>query len=250
MFGALAAAILIAVRTFLNLNFLAINSINIVGAKDDSSGQIKEIVVSKLAERWLGIIPRNNFLFMSVGGISGAVRSAFPDIANVRTVLAGLGGLTVEVSERAPFANWCSAVSPQNCYVIDAGGFAFQKPELPIIATTTATTTASILTIFTPTAPKYEANVFDGNGLKNLLGFIKSFQSAGFKIFSVKIKDTDYFFTFSDNSEIMVQGGDNPDDIAAKLSSIESDLQKEGAAAGSVEYIDLRYGNKVYLKMK
>ena len=134
--------------------------------------------------------------------------------------------------------------------MIDDGGLAFQKAELTL-ATSTATTTtnAVVLTIFTSAIPKSAVSIFTQPTFAKLRQFIDSFKTAGFAILSVKEEDTDYFFTLSDGSEIQVQSEDDPNDIVTKLSSIEADLQKEGTA-GNVQYIDLRYNNKVYLKMK
>jgi cell division septal protein FtsQ len=261
LFGALLVAVFFASRIFFNLNFLAINSINVIGAQKTSTEQIKSVVASELAGKWLGIIPKNNFLFLGKSAIADAILRSFPDIANVRAALAGVGVLNIEIEERLPYAKWCAVANLDgNCLMIDEQGFAFEKAGPTLTASSaqirqradlggqTATTTAA-LTVFTAAEPKYAANIFAQTKFEKLHQFIESFKSAGFAVASVKEEDTDYFFTLSDGSEIRVRSEDNPDDIVTKLSSIGADLQKDGKAA-SVEYIDLRYGNKVYLKMK
>lgn len=242
LFGALLVSVFLGARTFLNLDFLAINSIRIVGAEKNSADEVKSIVVSELSGKWFGIIPKNNFLFMGKSEIANAIRQAFPNVANVKTTLASVGSLAILIEERVPYAKWCEIlVSNGDCLMIDDNGFAFEKTVRSVSASTTA------LTIFTLAKPRYSADIFEKEKFVKLRQFIDLFKSSGFEIVSVTEKDTDYFIKLDDSSEVRVKSEDVPDDITRKLFSIKTDLQKEGKV-GSVEYIDLRYGNKVYVK--
>lgn len=250
--GLFAISIFMGMRTFFNFDFLAINSVNVVGAESASAGSIKSLVASELSGKWLGIIPRNNFLFMNSGKIIVTIQKSFPDIANVQTVLAGLGNLTIKISKRLPYAKWCSESDiVGDCLIIDNKGFAFKNAEQILSGTTTASTTSeTILTIFTKAKPQSETTVFEQKKIDKLRQFIDAFKSADFNVIIVREEDSDYFFTLDNGVEIRIQGEDEPNNIIMKLSSIEADLQKDGNDIGKVNYIDLRYGNKVYLKMK
>jgi cell division septal protein FtsQ len=207
-------------------------------------------VASELSGKWLGIIPKNNILFMGKAAIGNAISKSFPDVASVKTTLAGLGSLTVEVTERSPYGKWCVIADPNNnCLMIDDQGLAFEKFDQSMQSSATTSTSTAILIVFTSAEPKLDTNIFNKTRFEKLKQFIQSFKSAGFVIDSVKEQDADYFFTLDNGAEIRLQGTDDPEDIASKLFSVEADLQKQ-ADAGRVDYIDLRYGNKVYLKMK
>ena len=138
IFGAFVVALAIGARTFLNLDFLTINSVKVVGAEKTSAEEIKSIVVSQLSGKWLGIIPKNNFLFIGKESISNTILGSYPNIANVRSVLAGLGNLVIKIKEKTSYARWCGLSAPiGTCLMIDEGGFAVEKDDSSITASTT-----------------------------------------------------------------------------------------------------------------
>lgn len=239
--GALIISIFLGLKVLLNSDIFIIKSIEVIGAQKIPREDITSLISSEIDTSKFGIFNRRNFLFIDTKSISDLVAKSFPDFSKVRTTLAGLGSLVVEVVERSPYAKWCDKSNPEQCFIVDDTGFAFKKDNNQ--------NSTTILSIITQTKPVYASVIFNTDKFSKLKDLIGYFNQAGFKIKSVIENDNDYFFKTSDGLEIRIGSDDNPDSIITKLTSIENDLKKENNTS-TIDYIDLRYGNKVYIKRR
>jgi len=235
--GILLVSLVLGLRLVLNSEVFTIKSIEVIGAKKISPDEIKSLVSSEIDTSRFGIFSRRNFLFVDMDNITALVQKTFPDFSKVRTSLAGLGSLVIEVIERSPYAKWCYELD-KKCLIIDSKGFAFEEDRAG------ATTT---LSIFTESKPVYATQLFDADKFSRLKRLVNYLDQSGFTINSVTENGVDYFMETPDNLEIRVNSGDDPDSIIIRLTSIEGELQN---GASTVDYVDLRYGNKVFLKRK
>lgn len=223
----------------INSEIFTIKSIDVIGANKTSAVQIESLVSSAIDFSKFGIFSRRNFLFIDTQNINEAISKAFPDFSKVRTTLAGLGSLVVEVVERSPYAKWCDESSNSECLIIDNQGFAFESSSQ-----SRATT---FLSIFTQSKPVYASEIFDADRFSKLKQIIDSFDKSGYVVVSVTETDADYFLEISNGFEVRIKSDDESSDIIAKLDAIQNDL-KNGGNTAPIDYIDLRYGNKVFLK--
>lgn len=239
--GVLAILLLFGARAVLNLDIFTIKSIEIIGADKVSPEDIKSLVSAEIDKSKFGIFSKRNFLFVNTNNISSIIQKSFPDFSKVHTTLAGLGSLVINVIERSPYAKWCYENDHKQCLIIDEKGFAFEKDELNVATTT--------LSIFTESKPVYETEIFDIDKFSKMKQWVDYFGQFNFKIVSVTLIDEDYFMKTLDGLEIRVKSTDNLDSIITKLTSIINDLKKENDTT-SIDSIDLRHGNKVFLKRK
>lgn len=239
--GILVILFLFGARMALSSEIFAIKSIEVIGVERVSPEEIKSIVSVEIDKSKFGFFPKRNFLFVDTGNISALVQKSFPDFSKVHTTLAGLGSLVINVIERSPYAKWCYENDHQQCLIIDEKGFAFEKENIEMATST--------LHIFTKSIPVYETEIFGADKFLKMRQWIDYFGQFKFKIVSVTLIDQDYFMKTHEGLEIRVKSTDDLDSIITKLTSVITDLKKENSTT-SIEYIDLRYGNKVFLKRR
>ena len=237
--GTLAISLLLGARELLHSDFFRIKSIEVIGSEKISSDQIKSAVISMISKGESWFFPQNNFLFINTVNINDSLQKIFPDFSRVRTTLAGVGNLVVEVSEREAYAKWCE-IGRENCLVIDSQGFAFDENIKQ------ANTT---LTIKTVSRPVLANEIFSQDKFFGIKKIVDHFNRSGFGILSITENGNDYFIKTINNLEIRIASGDNLESTIIKLISIESDLNKSKDQS-SIDYIDLRYGNKVFIKRR
>lgn len=236
---ALAVSLFLGGRELLNADFFKIKSIEVIGADKISPEDIKSLVSSEIVADQSWFFPRNNFLFINTGRINNLLQKTFPDFSRVRTTLAGIGNLVIEVSERAPYAIWCDS-NGGHCSIIDSQGFAFDKNSDSRSAT---------LTIFTDSKPTIGGIIFDENKFSEIKKILNHFNQSGFKIISISENKNDYFIKIETDLEVRITSGDELESITTKLISIIND-QNSAQDHSSIDYIDLRYGNKVFIKRR
>src|SRR6185312_15826850 len=127
---ALAVIIVVVGPIFLlRLKSIQISSIQISGNAVTASADIESIISNDLSGDYLWVIPKSNALLYSKNKIKNDILAAIPRISAVNVSLSGLHALSVVVSERAPFALYCTQLSditnPSDCYFLDASGYIF-----------------------------------------------------------------------------------------------------------------------------
>lgn len=222
-----------------------------------------------------GIVPRNSIFFVPAQAIRSALMNAHPEIAAISISSASFDSLSLTVTDRTPIARWCgSAYAPRlsvgsttnmdiagtSCYLFDAGGFIYAPFHLSITAaTSTASSTAPLPLAPADQAPVNAFRVFEpveasastiGETLPNanlfpgIFDFARKLSLSGANVDVVAIHDgqvDDYLSSGTRVSYLL--GGEQGAYTALKSASAQLNL-----ADGSLEYVDLRFPGKVYLK--
>lgn len=123
--------IVIIVGTFLlllNLSFLRVNDIRIIGQTSADLETIKEFVDSRLAGRYLWLVPKNSVFFVSKGILIRDVSLQFPGLAKVTITWPDLNTLAVLIVDRESKVLWCvDGGKNKNCYYLSPEGLAYQE---------------------------------------------------------------------------------------------------------------------------
>ncbi len=217
------------------------------------------IATAAMQGTYLGIIPRDSTFFYPASSIRSGIIAAHPDVAAVALFRNGRTGLSIRVDERAPIARWCGASPsglatstppvPGDCYLFDASGFVYgtssaSSPDSP--------QAAQPINAFVVYEPPASAGDPIGSTLPNAAAFPAAFDFArelttfGSPVTQVVIRGDEVDDYLASGTRITYVLGSEQSAYAA-LSSAQSDFN---LANGSVDYIDLRFGGKVYLKKK
>lgn len=223
----------------------------------------------ELSGKYLGILPRNSTFFPPEGAIRADILSAHPEVAAVSIYHAGLETLAIRADERTAVGQWCGlaetpAAAPY-CYVFDANGYVYAAlPE------NNASTTASLpgyleplntFTLYAPLSGSAEeplrATLADADLLPGAFDFARQLASLGSPITSLYLHPiTDASSTAPDSVEaddtlasgtriLYVLGQE--EEVYTALMSAKGQMNLSN---GSLDYVDLRFSGKIYLKSK
>ena len=210
---------------------------------------------------YFGIIPRDSTFFYPAGSIRAAILDAHPEIAAIAFFRDGFSGLSIRADLRTPVARWCGlgptpGVTPY-CYLFDTTGFVYAA--LPETASTTASTTApapSAVTLnpfvlYAPlaggTQEPLRATIAHADSFPDIFDFARQTASFGSPVTYIKIgNDGEVDLHLASGTYLRYLLGNEQDAYAALVSA----RNEFNLADGSVEYVDLRFSGKVYVKKK
>jgi cell division septal protein FtsQ len=209
--------------------------------------EILSVVSAELAGTYGFLVPRNNVLVYPHNAIEDALLRSFGRLRQVHIDRLNLNTITVSVTEREPFALWCGEeigtdASEESCYFLDEHGI-----------------------IFAP-SPHFTGNVFFkyyGKAEEKPVGtqymtedrfralnfFLKSLEEVGYSPGILVYRDeTNLEIRFENGTKIFFDSSVN---LGTLLNDMQSVLSAEALIpenGKNLEYVDFRFGNKVYYK--
>ena len=236
----------------LGQNAVRISRVEILGlsaqAGDDSS--LASYATSEMQGSYLGAIPRDSVFFFPEERIRADILASHNDIAAVSILRNGFTGISIKVDYRVPIARWCGstsspqAVSPdESCYVFDASG---------VIFSTVSTTTQTINTfkLYAPlvgeTLEPLRASIKNADKIPAAFDFARQFTALGSPVTHVVIRGDEVDNILENGTRVTYVLGNERNAFTALVSSRDS----FNLTDGSVDYVDLRFDGKVYLKKK
>ncbi len=237
----LIGLVLTAVWHVTRIPSLSIAEVRVSGGETISYETIEREVDSILRGDYLKLIPhRFTFLYPN-----DAIASAIASLPRVKDVSVERANRTLNVhfTEYEPFALWCgTGAEYTTCYFVDPTGFAFSAgPEL------------SGATLVRHTFDMYEKpekkQMVDTNQFVTLHAFLDRLMN------ELKLRITDVHHTKDGDLELYVNGGGKVlvrDDgmyerTYENLRSVLTSEEFDHIEAGSFQYIDLRFGNKIFV---
>jgi hypothetical protein len=233
-----------------------INKISVDGNKVISEDEVRAIAQKNLSGNYFFLFPRTNTLLYPKKAIQNEISSAFPRAYSVELSLED-NSLLISLSEREPEALWCgsekSATTTDNgCFYMDKTGYVFDE------------------------SPNFSGDAyfkFYGMGLlKGGDPVGHNFISADFfeKVFELRAmlekynkKTTELFLGSEERAELLADSGCKivfsvDQEFLPLKSNMEavfksSDWGKDISGTdkcAELEYIDFRFGNKIYYKQK
>jgi cell division septal protein FtsQ len=242
---------------FLSLVFISrlkavnISDIEIIGNKIVDADAIKADVQGELAGKYLWLFPKSNVLIYPENAIKNELQNKFARLKDINLSLKNNSILEISVSERMPEYLWCGTVpapSDELCYFMDVDGYIFD------------------------TAPYFSGEVyfkfygenislgsyFSKQNFKQLISFRDILVSLGLKpvaLYTTTDGDIQIFLSggisLSDAPKILFRADADFGNIAENLQAAlntEPLLSKFKNNYSKLQYIDLRFGNKVYDK--
>jgi hypothetical protein len=197
---------------------------------------------------YLGIIPRDSTFFFPAARIRADILAAYPDIAAVSLFRSGLTGLSIKIDTRVPIARWCGlapsgAGIDEYCYIFDASGLIFD-----ISATTTKTINS--FTLYAPlegaTLEPLRATILHPEKLPAVFDFARQLDTFGSRVTHIVFRDDEVDDYLASGTRVTYVLGNEQNAFTALVSA----RTNFNLANGSIEYVDLRFDGKMYLKKK
>ena len=259
----------------LNANFLSIQQIIVDEVEYSNRNDIELAIKEKLDGKYLGIFSRSNALIFSRTQISREIKTKFPSIKEVDVDLKGLTTISVELEEYISTALWCDIpVTPANTLThdVDENGSEIEKVSvIPQVVNSITNSNCFFVNdegvIFSPT--KFDSNndviktfgkitsdpirqaYADKKTFNELIEFSKLLRRLN--IVADQIWTTNgevYAFVTKERVKIYI---DSESDIVSMFDNLDTVMKRDAinqAQFSNIDYIDLRFGNRVFYKLK
>lgn len=228
-----------------NLPALAVNSIDVSG-RDASAEEIRQAVRTMLEGNLLLVIPRKNFFAVSGERIADELRRRFPEVASVRVNKEFPHRIIIRAEKRHLWGVYCrreGTALPAGCAYLDVDGTVYEELEsfagwlLPVIYGSVPARLGE------PAVPP------------GMLGFFGDAQ-AGLERIGAKLLVLSFATSTPDDARLSLAEGwyllvTRSRPVAEWMGTLRTVLEKEiGERRPELEYVDLRFGAKVFYKFK
>ncbi len=244
--GACLFVFLIAVLLWYGTRFpsVTIQTVSVEGGDTIPLNVVSEVVENSLRGSYLKIVPYRFAYLYPKDSVATAI-TGIPRIKSAKIDRRD-NELHVAFTEYEPYALWCTALDDTpRCYFLDDTGYAFAPgPRMQ---------GGSLVRHF-----------FEGEGVLEkkqvfeeiLFTATHSFLNRLEKELSLRVtdvlytKDGDMMLNVNGGGELMIRYGESYDVVFNNLASVLSSDEFKHIEPGNFKYIDLRFGNKIFVNEK
>ena len=229
-----------------NLPYFRVDRVEISGTSVLPAAEIERAILDSISGTVGSIFPRDNFFFISGEALEHTLKRQFPAIRAVNVDKHFSHRLAVAVEERTLWGVYCVAQGTESagpCVYLDTSGTAYEELSqfegwlLPVIYG------GLPAAVGTQTVPQATLQFFEAarDALTPLDGILISATISS-------STPTDVRLGLAEGWTLVVSTS-RP--VPEWLQALETILEKEiGAKRPQLEYVDLRFGNKVFFKFK
>jgi cell division septal protein FtsQ len=223
---------------------VTIASVKVEGGETIQSDTIRKVAESALNGSYLKLVPyRFTFLYPK-----DSVAAAVTAIPRVKSAIIDRQNkeLRVTFTEYVPYALWCTAQDDtQRCYFLDETGYAFAPgPQLQ--------GGALVRHLFEGEVVLEKKQVFGAETFSTIHAFLHRLAE------ELSLRVTDVFYTkdgdvklkVNGGGELILRNGESYEVIFNNLASVLSSDEFKHIEPGNFKYIDLRFGNKIFVNEK
>lgn len=249
-----AAAFLAAaasVSLFSHASLYSVRTVEVIGISGETVASIERLAGELSSRSVAGVISRSHMLFYPSGAIEEQIQDAVPYLGDVSVALLGWGKARIAVRARDSIGLWCGVKRdmPEPCTLFDGGGFLFA----------TATSGTPLLSRFFGPVDAGGTNssrrtFLSETEISPLVEFLGRLDRLGFSVGEVLAGDQGERTGFLENGGRITWKADSDLEksalnFIAALPKTEM-LDASGKPRQNIEYIDLRFTNKVIYKMR
>lgn len=229
---------------------------------------LETIARGALEGSYLGVIPRDSIFFFPASRIRAGILATHTDIAAVSISRIGFSGISIKTDMRVPIARWCGTAASSlgdsplegslpsvgsECFLFDASGFVYATAteafSSVIGSNPDKTLTPFVLfdSLQADAVVPVGATLKDADRLPAVFDFARQLGLSGPSIAAIVIRGDEVdFFLASGGPRLTYLLGSEQNAFTALVSA-------KGAlnlSDPSLQYVDLRFPGKVYLKKK
>ena len=226
---------------------LQIEEVVILGQTSVSAADIKDMVERELRGMHLFVFPKRNIFLYPDDAITALLTHAFPKLRSVEVSFHTFRSIKILVSERDPAALWCGAAPQEGgpCYLLDSDGFAFAlAPEFSGAAYVRHFGSLS-------KAEPLRSQFLNPEAFRSLSSLVRALGAAsGDEPEMVVVEGGDIRLSFIEGYEARFALADAPEEIVKRLTLAFEAEPLKSISHSRFSYIDLRFGNRLYYKLK
>lgn len=245
VFGVLLLALLAGIGTGVwygtRVEALTIQSIEIIGGETVDIEKVRVLAETELVGEYYHLIPKRFAFTYPRQKIHEAIL-AIDRVKNVLVDRTSGTDLVIVFEEHSPFALWCEHIDSKECLFLDRQAFAFGlAPKLQGGAFLRFSETGVV--------PQKNQVAFSAEFIQSTTAFIERvYATLGLNIIHVeKTSDEELVYYLAGGGTLKVSGRLSLEDTLENLTTILTSEAFDHLEPGNFQYIDLRYGNKVFV---
>jgi hypothetical protein len=238
----LPVAMIIGAILFFRADFLKVKNLAVLGAQVVPQENIKSAVSNYISGNKFLVIPKSDIFFINKAGLAAALMAQFPRIEKVNINKQFFDrGIELKVVERSADFLWCSESS--ECYFMEKNGLVFEK----ILGTGIAQDKIIFRGILTgdPVMKKFVTS----EQMQYYIKLIGVFENAQFKITAINVEAVDKVVVKTNIGDIIFNPEDGDLTAAAQNAILLINEMKSKNPNVHFNYIDIRFGNKMFYKL-
>lgn len=226
------------------LNVFTATQISVHGTQDISKRAIVLSILRNTEKPLLGLFSRQNMLVYPSAELERIVAFEFPKIESITIVSKPIQRVvTVTIEEREAYAQWCDTQASRACYLLDRDGFIFEE--------VTAPSTTSLL--FFGGVRESRTNFLRARvapeKFAEVTTFISELERLGLTVRSFGFLHDEARLQVEPGWELKIALDDDLGIIAFNLAAV-LDTYRLRDLLDSLLYIDMRFGERVYHKLR
>src|SRR3989344_943958 len=244
-------ALIVVLVLVSRIDKLQIKTVEAQGNTITKDEEIISLTIEELGGRYLWLIPKSNSLIYPKGKIKRKLTEALPRLKDINIERrSGVDGLLVSVSERDEYALYCIEVaedfSALDCYYLDIDGLIYSKAPL------FSGQVYFIYKIDPPITEPIGMNVLPPEEFYKLRRFIEETKKFGMDPNSLSIPADESTLSTKSGGKIIWNREDLKTAVFGNLESflLDPNIKEDKTFLDRMLYIDLRYQNKVFYKLK
>ena len=227
---------------------IRIHDIELSGEVLLTKDEVKEETLYYLNGSYLWLFPKDSFFLYPKGSLENFLREHFQRIDTISISKKDWQTITIKITERKPFAIWCSGDPiSNNCFFMDVNSTIFS--QAPNFSGDAYFKYYGLLNTDSPIGMEYIAST---TVFTQISQFAQNVKDIGIHPQYIVAKDQGQFSVIlSGGGEIYFDVKEPVEKLTENLVSLlkSPDLKPNGDNL-PVQYIDLRYGNKLFYKLK
>jgi hypothetical protein len=251
------ACIILAVPPAVShLSFFSIKSIEVSGNEVVTQEEIENYVIEKISGNYLGVFSKSNIFIYPESFLEESILKDFFRLNSVDISFSGLQSISVKVEERKPFAVWCAStienkkvVFDKDCYFIDKDGFVFaQAPKF------SGNVYVRYYGLIKPDDSSVSKQFFPAEEFKKVANFISQINKLGVHVTdAVLYEDTDVELYEVSGGKLLINIREDFTQTFENFQSLLNDkisVPDKDKFLQSIDYLDLRFGKKLFFKLR
>jgi len=222
--------------------FLLVKDIVVVGAETVSIDTIKQEAEDKLRGSYLGFIPHRFSFFIPKKSIEQGILT-IPRVASAALSVEN-NALVITMKERSPDVLWCTDdTASSTCFYVANDGIAYEAA--PSLSGTTL-----MRFVISSTSPTIGATLLSEHDRSLLIGIARIIETRHhFEVARIEYTaDRDAILYLARGGRLLLSTDGNLEDTYSNLASVLTSEKYSMLTPGHFEYLDLRFGNKIFLE--
>lgn len=242
----LPVAVLVSLVFLLRANFLQIKNFEVMGAETISAENLKNIARSRTSGNKLFFIPKTNIFLLNKNNLANVLLADFARIEKVEVNKEFLSqSIELKIKERKSDFLWCS--ENDECFNMTKDGLVFASPDIAFVESSKVVFRGVLI------GNPIMKNFATTEKMQDYLSLINTFKNEGFEISSINIESSDKAVAEikinNYKSKIIFSPQEKNLSVIAQNALLLINETKSKNPKSSFQYIDTRFGNKLFYKL-